>query len=333
MLLTLLLILSAFLFSIQFLLAKTYQKRNGAGIKATLKLSVMVYLTGTLFFYLKYAFTTGNFSIRFSFFTLIINIATSVAALLGMYCGNKALSVGNMSVYAVFTMLGNIILPSVVGMVFFGEKVTFLKIFCMLLMIAAIVIINLKKESDAKKNKKAIFFYVAIFILNGLSGILFTVHQNNPTLTACYDYVNGVAVANSDVFVLWNSIVETIAAIILLTVYCLFFDKNKADTTVLNNSEETIAAESKIDGRTFSILFLLIIGVSYGIVHGLGNYFIAIGTGPDSLGASVTFPLVNGGTILFSTLFGCLFYKEKLSLNSIIGLILVIASTILFMVA
>lgn len=331
MLFTLLLILSAFLFSIQFLLAKSYQNRNGAGIKATLKLSVIVYLTGTLFFYLKYVITTGDFSIRFSFFTLMINIATTVAALLGMYCGNKALGIGNMSVYAVFTMLGNIILPSVVGMIFFGEKVTALKVICMLLMIAAIVLINSKKDSSAKKNNKAILFYVAIFILNGLTGILFTIHQNNPTLTASFDYVDGVAVANSDVFVLWNSIVETITATLLLSGYCLFFDRKNTEKAVSAPYNEIAEGQKKSKNTLNPICFLLIIGVAYGVVHGLGNYFIALGTGPNSLGASVTFPLVNGGTILFSTLFGFLFYKEKLSKSAIIGLLLVVISTVLFM--
>jgi multidrug transporter EmrE-like cation transporter len=63
----------------------------------------------------------------------------------------------------------------------------------------------------------------------------------------------------------------------------------------------------------------------------LGDYFIALATQPHALGSSVTFPIINGGTILFSTLVGIVLYKEKLKRTTVVSLVLVIVATVLFM--
>ena len=69
----------------------------------------------------------------------------------------------------------------------------------------------------------------------------------------------------------------------------------------------------------------------YGLCNGLGDYFIAIATQPHALGSSVTFPIINGGTIVFSTISGMVFFKEKLNVAKIISLALVVVSTVIFM--
>jgi multidrug transporter EmrE-like cation transporter len=65
--------------------------------------------------------------------------------------------------------------------------------------------------------------------------------------------------------------------------------------------------------------------------NGFGDYFIAIATQPKALGSSVTFPIINGGTILFSTLIGVFLYKEKLTVSTVISLVLVLVATVTFM--
>ena len=81
------------------------------------------------------------------------------------------------------------------------------------------------------------------------------------------------------------------------------------------------------------LLLSILIAAGFGLVNGLGNYFITLGTKPGALGSSVTFPIVNGGTIVFSSLIGLIAFKEKITWKTWIGLALVVLSTTLFMFA
>ena len=80
-------------------------------------------------------------------------------------------------------------------------------------------------------------------------------------------------------------------------------------------------------------ILVAVLPVLYGICNGLGDYFIALGTQPGALGSSVTFPIVNGGTILFSTLIGCIFFREKFTVRTVLSLVIVVAATVIFMFA
>ena len=99
---------------------------------------------------------------------------------------------------------------------------------------------------------------------------------------------------------------------------------------------DQIEEKQERTGAAFALkmrIVAAILPVLYGICNGLGDYFIALGTQPGALGSSVTFPIVNGGTILFSTLIGCLFYREKFTLKTMCSLLIIVASTVLFMFA
>ncbi|MBQ5927069.1 MAG: hypothetical protein IIX01_04025 [Clostridia bacterium] len=78
-------------------------------------------------------------------------------------------------------------------------------------------------------------------------------------------------------------------------------------------------------------LFVLSIPLLYGLFNGFGDYFITLATLPGALGSSVTFPIINGGTIIFSTLIGFFAYKEKPNLKIIISIVIVLCATLLFM--
>lgn len=330
-----LLFLSAFIFASQFFVTRQYQLRNGTGFLGSVKLSFFAYLTIAIFFFVKGCLTTGTLNFGFTWFTFAMTLLIAVVSLSCVYMGIKVLAVGDMSIYSVFMMLGSIILPSFVGVVVYKEALTPLKIIALLLMFTAIIF----SVSSVDKNKltlKAILYYIGIFVMNGMIGVFFTIHQNQPELTAAVmETVDGLVV-NNDVFMTWYGL-STVLLSGVLYVVCCFVKPFKAQTQDqfrglegVSEGEEAVA-ESKKESATKALLITIGLAAIYGLCNGLGDYFIAIATQPNALGASVTFPIINGGTIVFSTLSGIVFFKEKLTVSTVISLVIVVISTVLFM--
>ncbi len=318
-----LLFVAAALFAGQFLFTKQFQRYNGDCLSSTLKLSFFAYLTIAVFFFVKAQIGADGLRFGFSWFTLLMTLGIAVVSVSCVYLGVKALGIGNMSVYSTFMMIGSMVLPSVVGMAVYKEEVTFLKAIALILMLAAVFFTS--GGDETKSDKKALLFYIGVFLLNGLIGVLFTVHQNQPTWSAYWEEVNGAPVSNSDVFMSWYGLSTAVLSGALLLISKLK-DGNKPQT-------DGDLAKTKGAGVKSTFVISLAIAVGYGVFNGLGNYFISLSTAPNALGSSVTFPIVNGGTIVFSTLMGIFLYKEKSDWKTWAGCALVLVSTVLFMFA
>lgn len=323
-----LLFVAAILFSGQFLFTKVFQKYNGDSLKTTLKLIFFSYITIAIFFFVKAQIGADEVRFGFSWFTLAMTLAVALVSMTCVYLSVKVLGVGNTSVYSTFMMVGSMALPSIVGILAYGETEKLgLKLIAIAIMLAATVFTT--GDDDTKSNKKAIFYYIGVFLLNGLVGVLFTIHQNQPELAAYSELVKdaqGVLhlEANSDVFLSWYGVSTAVLSGLLLLVFKLL-DKAKAMQALSENGEKAVA------GTKGSLLPSLLVAVGYGVFNGMGNYFIAIST--IKVGASVTFPVVNGGTILVSTLLGVFLYKEKAGWKTWLGCSLVLIATILFALA
>ena len=71
----------------------------------------------------------------------------------------------------------------------------------------------------------------------------------------------------------------------------------------------------------------MIIGVA--LVGGI-SYLLQL-TGAKELPASVLYPIVTGGSIVFSTVFGKIFFKEKPTIYQLCGVLLCFIGTCLFL--
>ena len=329
-----LLFLSALIFASQFFVTRQYQMRNGTGFLGSVKLSFFAYLTIAVFFFVKGCLTTGMFNFGFTWFTFAITLLIAVVSLSCVYMGIKVLSVGDMSIYSVFMMLGSLILPSLVGVIVYDESLTPLKAIALLLMFTAIIF----SVSSVDKNKltlKAILYYVGIFIMNGMIGVFFTVHQNQPELTAAVMNTADGLVVNNDVFMTWYGISTVLLSGAIYGAWYLLKKVNPQlfkEQNVLNGVGEGMETTvAKNTGLAKALWITIGLSAIYGLCNGVGDYFIAIATQPNALGASVTFPIINGGTIVFSTLSGVVFFKEKLTVSTVISLVIVVVSTVLFM--
>ena len=331
-----LLFLAALIFASQFFVTRQYQIRNGTGFLSSVKLSFFAYLTIAIFFFVKGCLTTGTLNFGFTWFTFGITLLIAVVSLSCVYMGIKVLAVGDMSIYSVFMMLGSIILPSFVDLVFYyaPEKLSCLKAVALGLMIIAIIF----SISSVDKNKltlKAILYYVGIFIMNGMIGVCFTIHQSQPELTAAVMQTLDGFEVNNDVFMTWYGISTVLLTGVIYGV-CNFVKPIKSRLREFDEVDGGNEGGAIVEDKTrFAKSLLITIGLSaiYGLCNGVGDYFIAIATQPPpiALGASVAFPIINGGTIIFSTLSGVLFFKEKVTVSMVISLVIVVVSTVLFM--
>jgi hypothetical protein len=230
----------------------------------------------------------SGFKIQFSWFSLLMATVYAVSSMAMSYYSLKAFAVANLSVYSVFSMLGGMILPFFLGVLFFdeGDKLVFKIICCALIVVA--VLLNVK---SGKQDKKALFYYFAVFVLNGMSGVISKLHQSS-----------SLSPVDSSSFMLWSAVV----------------------TVVLSAAWLLIAYRQipLIKGK--NIFFV----TGYGVFNGLGNLFLLIAlSGENGLPASVQYPLVTGGVMVCSTIISTI-RKEKLTVREYIATFIALLASI-----
>lgn len=166
----LLLLAAALLFSFQFLFSKIYTRLRGDGAGPAFTFLLISESVSFLFMLVLNAFR-----LRFSAFSVILGLVYAVDNILFLCCGLRALTVANLSVYSVFTMLGGMLLPSVTGILFYREAVTVPLVLCWVLIFAALLL-TLKKGNSGRR---AYVYYIGVFLFNGLAAAISKVHQSS----------------------------------------------------------------------------------------------------------------------------------------------------------
>lgn len=186
-----LLIIATILFSTQFLLNQKFSHSKGDGLDAVLTFSIY---TQIISFFIM--IILNGFRIRVTLFSLFMGVFYAINSVLYSYFGLKSLTKANLSVYSIFAMLGGMILPSMLGIIFFDEALTLSKIICCSLIIIALLLTFEKGKSD----KKTFLLYIAVFILNGMSTVISKIHQSYTLL--CTDSYSFVAIGNMCCFII-----------------------------------------------------------------------------------------------------------------------------------
>lgn len=240
-------------------------------------------------------FGVGNgFMINFSMYSIIMIIIMSVLSSVYMIIGFRILRSGNMSFYTLFLMTGGMTVPYVWGVIFLKEQINLMRVVGMIFIILSIVLSNLSK---VKSDKKLISLCCVVFFLNGFVSVISKMHQISTT----YETVSTMD------FMFWSGLVN----FIICGVALMLLKRNHTDT-------------KQIDIKSIMpIIFLS------AIVNGLS--FVCQLIGAISIPASVLYPLVTGGTIIFSTITGCVIFKEKLSIRQWISVGICFVGTCLFL--
>ena len=278
----LILILAAFLFAVQFLFNQQYRQLKGEGLDATMTFSL--YTSAISFVIL---FVLGGFRLHITWFSLLIAVLYAAVCLLSSYAGLKAFGTANLSVYSIFMMLGGMLLPFAYGILFANEALSFAKALSILLICTAVGC-SFEKGTEGKN---AYRFYAAIFVLNGLVGVLSKIHLSVPSLAVdSYSFMATIQ----------------LALLVMCLFYCLI----------------TRQGIPKQSGK----LYLCLSG--YAVCNGIGNLFCQIAL--TSLPASVQYPIITGGVMVFSTLIS-LVRREPIGGKTYLAAGLACLSTILIL--
>lgn len=267
-------VLSTLLFGGCFAINDSFRKLKGSGIESSLKFSFLGAAAGIVVL-----IAVNGFSIDFTWFTLIMALANAVNGFLFTYVGFKALGCINLSLYSLYSMLGGMFLPFLQGIIFFGERLTLAKIICFIFIVAAL---SLTLDGDRKKG--GTIYYIGIFVLNGLSGVLSKIFTE-----ASYPKTNASVYS-------------------LLTAVCTFIINGVILAVFFRKKEKNAISPLAV-----------CLGLGGGALNNVANFLLVIAL--MHVDASCQYPLVTGGVIIVSTIISYL-KKDKPSKKEIISVIL-----------
>ncbi len=278
-----LIIISVVMFGANFALQDVYRKMRGSGLRISLESSFIGSLAGLAVLLIVNGFQNG-IAFEFTPFTLIMALLAALNGFAFTFCSFRALDVINLSLFSLFSMLGGMVLPFLQGIIFYGEAITVGKIVCVLFICAALL---LTVDRSGEK-KKGTIYYIGIFVLNGMSGVLTKLYNELP-----------FAKSSSAGYSIWIAICTmAIAGIIWL----VMFSRKKYDRPFTFGAGALCAVHGGL-GKVAN--FLLVIA----LLH---------------VDASAQYPLVTGGVMIVSTLI-CFFGDRKPSKKELISVALAFA--------
>lgn len=244
------LVIAAVLFASQFLFNQKFQEECGSSLFAAMLFSLYSAAGGFLIL-----FVLNGCKMSFAPFPFLLSIVCAVDGLLSNYASVKSFESVNLSAYSVFTMLGGMLLPAVFGIAFCGESVTTTKVLCCILIIAATVLtIDFKQKAGKKR------YYLAVFVLNGLNGVLAILHQNGPNPVDSFSFL-------------------LLGRMVTIILVLLFFIKKPKKSILISKK-----------AMCYSLGFAAFCGI--------GNLLLLISL--KHLPASVQYPIITGGTMAIS---------------------------------
>ncbi len=246
--------------------------------------------------------------------SVLLALAFAVISVLFVVLGIVVVSLGNMSMYSMFTMLGSIVMTFVYGLLFRSELqgVTVCRWIAIVLMLVSIVVPlfdERKKGGKSERTKKQkILFWGACFagfVCNGFAGVVCAAQAD-------VQLAQG-ALALSPVQFAGAYMLMTAGISLLLLLVLALFKKTRVG---VKECKKVIGVKP------------LLFTAGYGIATAFANVFNIEATA--LLPATLTFPFINGGVILVTAIVGGLCFREHTAKYAKIGLGLTLISTVLF---
>ncbi len=269
------------MFSFQFLFNGIFEKEYGNGLK-----SMFVFSAGSSLVGFIVLFVVNGFRFEFTWFSMLMAFFAALDSIGYTYFSLKSLGRINLSLYSMFAMLGGMILPSVAGILFYNETMTAGKGICYALILLSLLL-GVKKGDS----KSGYVYYMGVFMLNGMSGVLSTIFQNAP-----YEKTSAAG----------YSMLISLTALVICLVFLPFI---------------------KGDGRRLTKKALVSMG-GYGVLCRVGNYLLLIALA--HLPASAQYPFVTGGVMIISTIIS-MFTQNKPSKREVIGVAVSFAGLLILM--
>lgn len=240
-------------------------------------------------------FLISRFQIEFSVFSLIAAFLQASLITLYTIISFKILETGDLSLYTMFLMTGGMTLPYIFGIAFLNEKFTVIRSLGLILIGIAVIMIN---SSTQKTDKRRLVLCVLTFVINGATSIIAKTHQINTQFNP----------VDTQSFAFLMCFMRVILCGLLL----LF-----------------VTPQTHKQSKSFSIKRLLLFTTVSSILWNI-SYILQL-IGAKNLPATVLYPLITGGCIILTSLFGVLFLKEKLNTKQIISIVICFIGTLMFL--
>ena len=293
-----LILLSVGMFGGGFALQNIYRKKRGSGIKISMEAALIGSFAGLIVLLL-----INGFSLEYTNFTLLMAVWTAANELAFTFCSFKSLDYINLSLFSLFSMLGGMALPFFQGILFYNESLTIAKCLCVVFICAALALTIEKGE-----RKKGTVFYIGIFILNGMSGVISKIFS-----------ASGLPKTSAAGYSIWCAVCTIVLSGITLAVLALF-DKYKRKQTELQEPKPA----KKLLLQSYGV------GMLNGAINKVANFLLVVAIA--HVDSSVQYPMVTGGTMIVSTIL-CFFGDKKPSKREIASVVLAfIGMLVLFLV-
>ena len=277
---------AALLYSVQFTFTQYYRRECGGSLFATFLHTAGYNAVGFLVL-----FCIAGFRIRFTPLSFLFAALGGIDCIGYVYCSLRAFSRVNLSVYSLFSALGDLVLPSLAGLLFFREGVTPGKALCFIL-VAASLFLTVDREKTGSGRHTEYLYCTGVFVLSGMGGVLSKVHSSMPG-----EKVDAAS------FAMLNAAVAAAVSVVLLAVVCA------------KQTPEERAARPKLTARVLGSIAV------YGAVNKVAFYLLLLGLA--MLPATVQYPLLAAGNIVFPA-FIALALRQKPTKKELLSLLLAI---------
>lgn len=287
-----LLLVSGFLFSSEFIFTKLFEKYKGSTYKETVN---FVFLTGLIMFLLLFA--VNGFKIEFSLVSVLYAFLLALLNVIANIVSIKAVPIGSLVVLTLFMMSGGTVVPFMVGIFFLNEQINLASALALFLLMFALFLPLFKKKDKAENKINTLFIILCIltFALNGANATVGKLHQINP-----------------------NS-VDTIDMLTIKYMFRTIFGLLMLFTVTSKNQVKDLFEKKSIG-----------CSAGYAIVHAVATVlqlFCAV-----TENATLIYPLITGGTLIFTPLLTLIIFKEKLDKCTIWQIVVSVVATTLFVI-
>lgn len=238
-------------------------------------------------------FGLSGFRVEFSPFSLVMAALTALCGTAYNVLSFRVLKAGGMALYSMFLMLGGMLLPYFYGVLFLEESISLLRILGVAVIAVAVV---LSGRAEYRFSGSICLLCAAVFVLNGFVSIFSKLHQ-----------------------------IDTTHAPISTTAFVMYSGLARA----LFSGGALLALGRKAEKPVSAPVHILGVAAAAAAISGV-SYLLQL-TGARTLPATVLYPMVTGGSIIFSALSGKVFFKEKLSRCQLLSIALCFLGTLLFL--
>lgn len=231
---------------------------------------------------------------EFTWFSAVLALVMTSLAILYTLVGFQILAGGGATYYSFFLMTGGMTVPYVWGLLFLKEPFSWLRMVGLAVIFGAAFVIYAGKQ---KISGKIFAMCGIIFLLNGFVSVISKQHQ-----------ISSLAVSSA-------------AYVILTALVKVFLCGGILAGLHLKKAQPS-------GRRKISPKALLLLAAS-ALVSGV-SYLLQL-NGAAKLPATVLYPIITGGSILFTVIAGWLVLKEKPSKQLVLGVLLCLAGTCLFL--